>query len=167
MCSWRFDDQHFWLEWWSRSMFLHTRCSLRSLHVILSESCFFHTLCWIKNRRIKSRMKNIKRENKTISFSRLIFLIRLLIRRLIIVSSTSKFDQSTKDTTINTIDTSVHLYMMSTTNLSSSYKKVNQLNDLDQDWLQLLRRSSFLIDYMRNKDTKTKRDQNITKRLQS
>jgi hypothetical protein len=100
---------------------------------------------------LKSWMKNIKRENKTISFSRLIFLIRLLIRRLIIVFSTSKFDQSTKDTTINTIDTSVHLYMMSITNLSFSYKRVNQLNDFDQDWLQLLRRSSFLTDYMRDK----------------
>ncbi len=81
--------------------------------------------CWIKNRRIKSRMKNIKRENKTISFSRLIFLIRLLIRRLIIMSSTSKFDQSTKDTTINTIDTLIHLYMMLITNLSFNYKRIN------------------------------------------
>ncbi len=132
-------------------MFLHTRCSLRFLHVILSESCFSHTLCWIKNRRIRSRMKNTKRENKTTSFSRLIFLIRLLIRRLIIVSSTSKFDQSAEDTTVNTTDTSVHLYMMSATNLSSSYKRVNQLNDSDQDWLQLLRRSPFLTDYMRNR----------------
>jgi hypothetical protein len=36
------------------------------------------------NLRIKSRIKNIKRENEIVLFSRLIFFIRLLIRRFLI-----------------------------------------------------------------------------------